>query len=234
MQIPSDASSSQLGSQFLKANASLIGGQKTSQKDVTSSSKETLHFQGNYIGHMEMYSDAASVAKYLDAHQNWFRRCAKPMAVEPIGDNGYSLTVGKFKSLNHEVEPKIGLHLLPQEEGVYRIETIPVPGYEPAGYDVDFQASMTLCESETVELPESVEIDKLTHVEWELNLSTWVEVPRFVQVLPDNLVKASGDKLLNQIVRQVSKRLTRKVQQEFHTAAGLPIPHENKKRFWQR
>ena len=233
MQIPSDAPSPQLGSQFLKANASLIEGQKTSQKDATSSSKQTLHFQGNYIGHMEMYADAASVAQYLDAHQNWFRRCARPMAVEPIGDNGYSLTVGKFKSLNHEVEPKIGLHLLPQEEGVYRIETIPVPGYEPAGYDVDFKASMTLCESKAAELPEAVEIDKLTHVEWELNLSTWVEVPRFVQVLPDNLVKASGDKLLNQIVRQVSKRLTHKVQQEFHSAAGLPIPHE-KKRFWQR
>ena len=233
MQIPSDASSQQLGSQFLKAGASLIEGQIASQKDVKSSSKETLHFQGNYIGHMEMYADAASVAQYLDAHQNWFRRCARPMAVEPIGDNGYSLTVGKFKSLNHEVEPKIGLHLLPQEEGVYRIETIPVPGYEPAGYDVDFKASMTLCESKAAELPEAVEIDKLTHVEWELNLSTWVEVPRFVQVLPDNLVKASGDKLLNQIVRQVSKRLTHKVQQEFHSAAGLPIPHE-KKRFWQR
>lgn len=234
MQIPSDATSPQLGSQFLKANASLIGGQKTSQKDVTSSSKETLHFQGNYIGHMEMYADAASVAKYLDAHQDWFYRCAQPMAVEPIGKDGYSLTVGKFKSLNHEVEPKIGLHLLPQEEGVYRIETIPVPGYEPAGYDVDFQASMTLCEAETVDLPEGVVVEQLTHVEWELNLSTWVEVPRFVQVLPDNLVKASGDKLLNQIVRQVSKRLTRKVQQEFHTAAGLPIPNNNKKRFWQR
>ena len=181
-----------------------------------------------------MYADAASVAQYLDAHQDWFHRCAKPMAVEPIGDNGYGLTVGKFKSLNHEVEPKIGLHLMPQEEGIYRIETIPVPGYEPVGYDVDFRASMTLCETTATDLPKAVETDKLTQVEWELNLSTWVEVPRFVQVLPDSLVKASGDQLLNQIVRQVSKRLTRKVQQEFHTSIGLPVPQENKKRFWQR
>ncbi|MEL6939954.1 MAG: DUF1997 domain-containing protein [Cyanobacteria bacterium J06598_1] len=236
MQIPSDASTPQLGSQFLKASASLIEGQKTSQKNVSSSSKETLHFQGNYIGHMEMYADAASVAKYLDAHQDWFHRCAQPMAVEPIGENGYGLTVGKFKSLNHEIEPKIGLNLLPQEEGIYRIETIPVPGYKPAGYDVDFNASMTLCEAAATDdnLPNTVDIDKLTHVEWELHLSTWVEVPKFIQVLPDNLVKASGDKLLNQIVRQVSKRLTRKVQREFHTSIGLPIPHENKRRFWQR
>ncbi len=187
-----------------------------------------------------MYADAASVARYLDAHQDWFHQCAKPMAVEPIGENGYGLTVGKFKSLNHEVEPKIGLHLLPQEEGIYRIETIPVPGYEPAGYDVDFRASMTLCEMAATDLPKAdlppkaINIDKLTQVEWELKLSTWVEVPRFVQVLPDNLVKASGDQLLNQIVRQVSKRLTRKVQQAFHTSIGLPVPQENKKRFWQR
>lgn len=233
MQIPSNPPSPQLGSQFLKTNASLIGEQKTSQTNVDSS-KETLHFQGNYIGHMEMYADAASVAEYLDAHQDWFHRCAKPMAVEPIGENGYGLTVGKFKSLNHEVEPKIGLHLLPQEEGIYRIETIPVPGYEPTGYDVDFRASMTLCEGAVEDLPKDVCVDKSTHVEWELNLSTWVEVPRFVQVLPDNLVKASGDKLLNQIVRQVSKRLTRKVQTEFHSSMGLPIPCQQKKRFWQR
>ena len=229
---PSGASSAQLGSQILKVGASLIEGQKPSQVEI--SSKETLHFQGNYVGHMEMYADAASVAQYLDAHQEWFHRCAQPMTVESIGENGYGLTVGKFKSLNHEVEPKIGLHLLPQEEGVYRIETIPVPGYQPAGYDVDFQASMTLCEGTSEDLPEDLGIETATHVEWELSLSTWVEVPRFVQVLPDNLVKASGDKLLNQIVRQVSKRLTKKVQQEFHTALNLPIPTENKRRFWQR
>ncbi|MEL6855021.1 MAG: DUF1997 domain-containing protein, partial [Cyanobacteria bacterium J06607_13] len=221
-------------SQFLKAGASLREEQKTSQTVVESSSKETLHFQGNYIGQMEMYADAASVAAYLDAHQNWFRRCAQPMAVEPIGTNGYGLTVGKFKSLNHEIEPKIGLHLLPQEEGIYRIETIPVPGYEPAGYDVDFRASMTLCEGSLDDIPEEISVEKSTHVEWELNLSTWVEVPRFIQVLPDNLVKASGDKLLNQIVRQVSKRLTRKVQAEFHNSLGLPIPPGKKRRFWQR
>ncbi|MGC1309479.1 MAG: DUF1997 domain-containing protein [Phormidesmis sp.] len=227
---PSEASSLPLGSHLLKAGASVIEGQKTSHAEF--SSQETLHFQGNYIGHMEMYADAADVAQYLDAHQEWFRKCAQPMTVEPIGDNGYGLTVGKFKGFNHEVEPKIGLHLLPQDEGVYRIETIPVPGYEPVGYDVDFDAVMTLCESKIEDLPEGIET--ATHVEWELNLATSVDVPRFIQVLPDNLVKASGDKLLNEIVRQVSKRLTQKVQKEFHTARGLPVPCAQKKRFWQR
>lgn len=236
MQISSKVSSealSQVSSPFFKTGASLIEGQKTSKTNVTSL-KDTLHFQGNYIGHMEMYADAATVAQYLDAHQEWFPRCAQPMAVEPIGKNGYGLTVGKYKSLNHVIEPKIGLHLLPQEEGIYRIETIPVPGYNPEGYNVDFHASMTLCEGTAKSTSEDIDVEKTTHVEWELNLSTWVEIPRFVQVLPDNLVKASGDQLLNQIVRQVSKRLTHKVQREFHTAMGLPIPCLREKRFWQR
>lgn len=229
---PSGTPSQSLNSQFMRASASLIEGKNA--LPTAQASKETLHFQGNYIGQMEMYADAKQVAEYLDAHQEWFHRCAQPMAVEAVGDNGYGLTVGKFKSLNHEVEPKIGLHLLPQEDGVYRIETIQVPGYEPVGYDVDFNASMTLCESSVEDLSPDLGIEKATHVEWELTLSTWVEVPRFIQVLPDNVVKASGDKLLNQIVRQVSKRLTRKVQQDFHSSLNLPVPQENKKRFWQR
>lgn len=230
--LPPSGSSSSFGSSFTGAGASLGEGQNASS--IQQASKETLHFQGNYIGQMEMYADAERVAEYLDAHQDWFHRCAEPMAVEAVGDNGYGLTVGKFKSLNHEVEPKIGLHLLPEEDGVYRIETIDVPGYEPVGYDVDFNASMTLCESNPEDLPKELGIEKATHVEWELTLSTWVEVPRFIQVLPDNVVKASGDKLLNQIVRQVSKRLTKKVQQDFHSSLNLPIPNANKKRFWQR
>ncbi|MEO1620867.1 MAG: DUF1997 domain-containing protein [Cyanobacteria bacterium J06632_3] len=234
MQIPSDLPSQQLGSEFNKVSASLSEGQKNLHNNSDSSAKDTLHFQGNYIGQMEMYADAASVAKYLDAHRDWFQRCAHPMAVEPIGESGYALTVGKFRSLNHEVEPKIGLNLLPQEEGVYRIETIPVPGYKPTGYDVDFRASMTLCEGSNEDLPDDISVERSTHVEWELNLSTWVDVPRFIQVLPENLVKASGDKLLNQIVRQVSKRLTKKVQAEFHSSMNLPMPCQKKRLFWQR
>lgn len=230
--LPSPSPSPSLNSPFIGTGASLIEGKDASSTELAS--KETLHFQGNYIGQMEMYADARRVAEYLDAHQEWFHRCAHPMAVEAVGNNGYGLKVGKFKSLNHEIEPKIGLHLLPQEDGIYRIETIPVPGYEPVGYDVDFSASMTLCETTPEDLPEALGIEKATHVEWELTLSTWVDVPRFIQVLPDSVVKASGDQLLNQIVRQVSKRLTKKVQQDFHTSLNLPVPREDKKRFWQR
>ncbi len=181
---------------------------------------ETIVFEGYYVGNMEMFADIDTVADYLNAHQGWFTRCAQPMDVKPIGHNGYAISLGRFGSLNFQIQPKIGLHLLPQNKGVYRIETIPVPGYEPEGYDVDFRAAMSLAEKRQEKLP----VKQSTQVEWELNLQTKVQMPRFIQALPQSLVKASGDKLLNQIVRQISRRLTRKVQEDFHKMMNLPLP----------
>ena len=43
------------------------------------------------------------------------------MAVEDIGTNSYAITVGRFGNFGFEVEPKIGLELLPQATRVYRI-----------------------------------------------------------------------------------------------------------------
>lgn len=183
-------------------------------------SPETIVFEGYYVGNMEMFADVETVASYLDSHQGWFTRCAQPMDVEPIGHNGYAISLGRFGSLNFQIQPKIGLHLLPQNRGIYHIETIPVPGHEPEGYDVDFRAAMSLAEKQQ----QAVHTGQATHVEWELNLQTKVQMPKFIQALPQSLVKASGDKLLNQIVRQISKRLTRKVQEDFHTMMNLPLP----------
>ncbi|MDV3348127.1 DUF1997 domain-containing protein [Leptothoe sp. ISB3NOV94-8A] len=181
---------------------------------------DTIIFEGYYVGNMEMYADVDTVASYLDSHQGWFTRCAEPMDVKPIGHNGYAISLGRFGSLNFQIQPKIGLHLLPQNRGVYKIETIPVPGHKPEGYDVDFSAAMSLEEKQNKKLPKG----QATHVEWELNLQTKVQMPKFIQALPQSLVKASGDKLLNQIVRQISKRLTHKVQEDFHTMMNLPLP----------
>jgi len=45
---------------------------------------------------MEMYASAQTVAEYLKAHRGWFCRCAAPMKVEPTGENGYALTIGRL------------------------------------------------------------------------------------------------------------------------------------------
>jgi hypothetical protein len=209
----------------LGATAGLIDGTSPMEEKLTATD-HLNSFHGSFSSYMEMYADAKTVAEYLDGHRAWFPRCAHPMKVEAIGNTGYALTIGRFGSFGYEVEPKIGLNLLPQEQGVYRIQTIPVPNYQPAGYEVDFQAALQLVETE----PKSGSADqahsRTTRVEWGLDLNVLIHFPRFIHALPKTLVQSTGDRLLNQIVRQVSRRLTHKVQKDFHQTMGISFPRK--------
>lgn len=190
--------------------------------ETTQSVTELTQFRSHFVDSMEMSADAKTVAEYLDAHHGWFRRCAHPMHVESIGRDSYALTIGSFGAFGYEVEPKVGLDLLPQQEGIYRIETVPVPGYLTTGYDIDFRAAMEL-----VELSEPCKDSpshKTTHVQWQLDLTVTIQFPKFIHALPESLVQKTGDRLLQQVVRQVSHRLTHKVQEDFHFSKGLPLP----------
>jgi hypothetical protein len=146
------------------------------------------------------------------------------------------LVIGRFGSFGYEVEPKVGLELLPQEDGVYRIRTIPVPNYVAPGYEIDFQASQTFVEVPTSEYVQEQELDTIqlppaiTRVEWELNLAVGIRFPKFIQKLPQSLIQSTGDRILHEVVRQVSRRLTYKVQEDFHSSLGIPIPKKSKKR----
>lgn len=162
-------------------------------------------FSGQFADCMEMRASVQKVAEYLDVHQEWFCRCAQPMKVEPINENGYALVIGRFGAFGYDVEPKVGLELLPAENNIYRIKTIAIPNYVAPGYDVDFKAVMEL-----------VEHGESTKVEWKLDLNVDVQFPKFIHRLPKSVVKNTGDRLLNQIVRQVSRRLTAKVQADFY------------------
>ncbi len=185
--------------------------------------QEETKFYGTFSDCMELFAPSEIVAEYLNNHSEWFSRCAKPMKVEPLGENGYEIIIGRFGAFNYEVEPKIGLELLPPQEGIYCIHTIPIPDYQPPGYDVDYRASLQLVEENTsAETP-------ITKVEWELYLNVYVEFPNFIKRLPKSLIQNTGDRLLNQIVRQVSRRLTRKVQEDFHQSLGIPFSHKSKK-----
>ncbi|BAZ13449.1 hypothetical protein NIES4071_52880 [Calothrix sp. NIES-4071] len=187
--------------------------------------KKPTIFYCNYSDCMEMYAPSHIVAQYLDAHPEWFARCAEPMKVQPLEQNGYALVIGRFGAFNYEVEPKIGLELLPPDsEGVYRIRTIPIPDYIAPGYDVDYRASLQLVESRAEDFSRSIE---MTRVEWELYLAVDIHFPKFIQRLPQSLIQTTGDRLLNQIVRQVSRRLTRKVQDDFHHSIGVSFPKKH-------
>ncbi len=187
----------------------------------------TTMFCGRYQDNMDMYASADTVAEYLDNHGSWFSRCAEPMKVEALGENGYALVIGRFGSFGYEVEPKIGLELLPPEDRVYRIRTIPIPDYQAPGYEVDYNSSLQLIEIQESSVPTIA--NEITRVEWELDLRVYINFPKFIQRLPKSLVQSTGDRLLNQIVRQVSRRLTRKVQEDFHQSLGIEIPVNVKK-----
>lgn len=184
---------------------------------------EPTRFHTRFEDSMELYTDVHTVAKYLDTHQGWFCRCAHPMAAEPLGENGYSLVIGRFGAFGYEVEPKIGLELLPQDRGVYRIQTIPIPDYVAPGYEVDYKAVMELVEVPTDGLT-------ITRVQWQLDLAVYLRFPKFIYKLPKSAIQNTGDRLLAQIVRQVSRRLTHKVQEDFHTTLGLPLPKKARKK----
>lgn len=231
--LPTNAYSSSAPEHFVEAASGILD--SSEHPHAAAGSMNAVAFEGQYIGQMEMAADPATVARYLDNHPEWFKRCAQPMVAEPISENGYALLIGRFGALGYEVEPKIGLHLLPQDQGVYRIETIPVPDYAPPGYDVDFRAALALTETtETTEVDDTVAPSGVgTLVKWELHLTVKIQFPRFINALPGSLVKVSGDRLLNQVVRQVSKRLTRKVQEDFHRSLDLPLPQSyHGHRFW--
>lgn len=196
--------------------------------NVGQSVQEPTRFLSQFSGCMELHADTQTVTRYFDAHRDWFCRCAHPMKVQLLGDHGYTLTVGRLSAFGYEIEPKISLGLLPHERG-YCIQTIPtlVPDQ---GYEVDFQAVLQLVEpstnSEDKSGCESAGTPQLpfTQVEWHLSLAIAIQFPKFIQKLPQNLVQQTGDRLLANVVRQISQRLTTKVQADFHAALGLTPP----------
>jgi hypothetical protein len=200
--------------------SSIVMNPELERQDLVSAAASQLQpfcFSYRFTDAMLMGADVKTVGKYLDAHQGWFTRCALPMTANQLGKNGYALTIGKFNSFGYAVEPKIGLELLPQDSGVYRIKTIAIPDYTPPGYEVSFNAQMRLVET--------VEGDVLgTKVDWDLDLHIYIQFPKFIHKLPTGVIQGTGDKLLKQIVNRVSKQLTHKVQQDFHGNLGLKIP----------
>ncbi|BBA79196.1 hypothetical protein RGRSB_0638 [cyanobacterium endosymbiont of Rhopalodia gibberula] len=192
-------------------------------------------FQTQFVGYMEMYSAQQTVTDYLNAHQGWFCRCAEPMKTETMGENGYILSVGRFGSFGYEVEPKIAVVLLSSQDGVYRMNTIPLPEESNLGYEIDYKASMQLEEVSAKLAGEGIRKaykkqslsqlpDVITEVRWQSQIDVAIQFPKFIHKLPSRVIQQTGDLLLSQIIRQISPRLTYKVQEDFHTYRHLPIP----------
>lgn len=215
----------------------------TEQSSPTLSSQTTsiqpFWFAACFVGHMDMYSDLETVAEYLEDHQGWFPSCANPMHVEPIDRYGYILNIGRFASLGYEVEPKVGIALDPPVDNLYVMRTVPIPGYKAPGYEVQYKSFMELQPMAVSSLKPAVQkriaqqssVSKcLTRISWELDIAVTVEFPGFIRKLPTNLVQSTGDRFLAQIVRQISPRLSYKVQRDFHVSKELPLPDKDSRK----
>ncbi|MEM1418686.1 MAG: DUF1997 domain-containing protein, partial [Myxococcota bacterium] len=143
--------------------------------------------------------------------------------VRALDPQSYAITIGRFGAFDYYVEPKIGLRLMSQVDGIYWTHSIPVPGHVHPSYDVDFKSSMELLGEARAGTGGAV----TTKVKWTLRLGVNVWFPGFVRILPEKLLQSTGDRMLNGIVRQVSKRFTRKVLEDFHGAMDRPIPDQN-------
>jgi hypothetical protein len=73
----------------------------------------------------------------------------------------------------------------------------------------------------------------ITQVTWELRMDVMVKFPKFIYKIPRPILQKTGDKLLTQIVRQVSPRLTYKVQEDFHSSFNLPLPSASSRLFYR-
>lgn len=204
--------------------------------DIPESSETTL-FHTKYSDCMELYADVETVAKHFASHRSWFCGCAHPMKVEFLGENGYDLLIGKFGSFGYQVEARVGLELVPPDSaGIYKIRTIPVPGYTPPGYEVNFQSEMKLIELPTEEFCSQKDIQNLglpsvmTGAKWDLDLTVGVQFPKFIRKMSPGLIQKTGDRLLLTVVEQVSRCLSYKTQIDFHTTYDLPFPKQRKRK----
>jgi len=202
--------------------------------DLSQAVNEPFIFTTAFQGYMEMFNPPEIVGQYLDEHDQWFQECAQPMRAEAMGDNGYTLIVGRFGSFGYEVEPKMNVIFEVTPEHKYLMYSIEVPDQQNLGYTVQYEAAMEL---NTIPLDASSANSKhypknivkslpseVTQVNWNLQLNVGVWFPKFIYRLPISVIQSTGDRLLSQIVKQVSPSLTQKIQKNFHDRINLPIP----------
>jgi Protein of unknown function (DUF1997) len=211
-------------------------------EELEISEENPVSFQTHYQGMMEMYSDEETVANYLNDHQGWFVRCALPMKAEPFGQNGYTLIIGHYGAFGYNIEPQMSVILEPPQSKHYSMYSVTNPDFNHPGYEVNYRSIMNI---QSIPLSQaSVGIKKVYHqqgknslpetvtkINWQLNLEVKVRFPRFIYKLPMSIIQNTGDRLLSQIVKQISPRLSYKVQKDFHSRFNLPIPPKTARSF---
>lgn len=198
-------------------------------------SKPIMSFQTRFAGIMEMYSDRQTVCEYLNDHQGWFIRCAEPMKVTRFGNNGYTLTIGNYGAFGYNLEPQMTVILEAPQNDNYSMYSVANPQLSKSTYEVHYRSdlnikSIPLSQADKAikkvykkqgleKLPESI-----TKINWQLQLQVNIQFPAFIYKLPTSMINSTGNRVLAQIVKQISPRLSYKVQKDFHSRLNLPIP----------
>ncbi|HIK38405.1 MAG TPA: DUF1997 domain-containing protein [Geminocystis sp. M7585_C2015_104] len=193
-----------------------------------------VKFQTRFVGMMEMYSDIETVRDYLRNHKKWFVRCAQPMKATPLGDNGYTITIGNYGSLGYYLQPTMSVVLTPPVNDHYIMYSVADENSSSSPYAINYRAEMNL---ETIPLAAAKGIETvfrrhdisslpatITRINWHLDLTVTITFPPFIYKFPLSVIQKTGNQLLRQIIKHVSPRFSYKVQKDFHQSLSLPIP----------
>lgn len=193
-----------------------------------------VEFQTSFVGMMEMYSDIETVRDYLRNHRGWFVRCAQPMKATPLGDNGYTITIGNYGALGYYLQPTMSVVLEPPINDHYIMYSV-ADDSPSSPYTINYRAEMDL---ETIPLSAAAKgietvfrrhgisplPPTITRINWHLDLTVTITFPPFIYKFPLSVIQETGNSLLRQIIKHLSPRFSYKVQKDFHESLSLPTP----------
>ncbi|MEN9226078.1 MAG: DUF1997 domain-containing protein [Thermostichus sp. HHBFW_bins_43] len=182
-----------------------------------------LDLRATRRGQVDLETDRETLAHYLRGHSQWIQRCFKPLQVEALSADSYKLEFFRIGGLGFELEPCFGVKIWPDENDVFRLTSIELPGDAAMPYRVDCRATFRLEElSGSPELAGDSGLSPTTRVHWDLHLDIWLALPGFLQVLPHRLVRRVANQVVQKVTRSMSDRLTHNVCSDFYRSIERP------------
>ncbi|MDX2273148.1 MAG: DUF1997 domain-containing protein [Cyanobacteriota bacterium] len=175
--------------------------------EMPSSIEIVAHQQGQ----VDLDTDVQALAHYLNHHQSWIHHCFKPLQVEALSEDTYRLQFFRIGGMGFELEPCFGVKIWPEDQQVFRLSSIELPSDAELPYKVDCQSYFQL-----EALPDAGNSAPQTRVHWDLKLRIGMELPGFLLALPRKLVHKVGSRVVNQVTRSMSDRLTHNVCTDFY------------------
>jgi hypothetical protein len=182
-----------------------------SPEDEGAASPRSVRIQAGRQGQVAMETEREPLAAYLGEHQEWIDRCFKPLKVFPLSESTYKLQFFRIGGLGFELEPCFGVEIWAEEDYLFRLGSIDLPSDADLPYTVDCQSYFQLRD-----LPDS----GMTQVNWDLELDIWMELPCFLSAFPHSLVYNVGAKVVRQVTRRMSDRLTHNVCTDYYRSVG--------------